>query len=669
MATKLTHIEKKPRIFAAAVNMDRGRVLADALREAGCEPEVQVLSREGTVEMAVEMVVEAARGLSPDLVLLDLGLDLDMDRAGGISEACAAIQTGLGLPVVLYGPEPSAKALDRLLAATPRGVVLTPCPAAQLNLTIRIALSQGPAPQVQDPLAIQSLLDAIPALIALLDKDQRHILVNTTHHLRYGMSNEDIRGRTALEVLGKEQYAKVRPWLERALAGEQVVFESRREWPDGLIQDLEVHYIPAKDAQGRTTAVYVMAVDVTARSQAEASLRLAKEAAEAANRAKSQFLANMSHEVRTPLNGIMGMLQLMAQTRLDEEQYRCLSTALSSGQRLLSIFDNILDLARLETSLRVCQPRSFSPAALSQSVLSMYSPRAKAKGLGMHLDLPTGPPTGPHQGLPRACESDETFLRQALFALADNAVKFTSTGTIALRMRFTPGPAPDTGTLICDVSDTGPGIPAEDLARIFEPFTQVDGSATRQHPGLGLGLTLAQRLVQGLGGTLEVESTPGTGSLFRLRCPVSHVQTQVETPPEQTPPPASPNPLRLLLVEDDKINQVAAIGLLTRLGHKVDVAGNGQEALDMLAAQAYDLVLMDVQMPVMDGMEALRRIRGGANPGVPRDVPVVAMTAHTVAGDRQDCLDAGMDGYIPKPVSLQVLGQVIAQVIAARGRT
>jgi signal transduction histidine kinase len=415
--------------------------------------------------------------------------------------------------------------------------------------------------------------------------------------------------------------------------------------------------------------------EIGERRRAEQAMRGAAHMAEAASRAKSEFLANMSHEIRTPMNGILGMLQLTMLTELTGAQRSKLGHAEDAARSLLRIIDDILDLSKIEAGRLELETVDFSLDETMGRLATLVRPSAKDKGL--HFDIALD------DDVPRWLIGDPLRLGQVLLNLCSNAVKFTERGSVQVRVTRRGGgtahveagnqpagaaPAgmkPAAVELEFSVRDTGIGISEGDRGWLFQSFSQADSSTTRRFGGTGLGLTISKRLTERMGGRIEVESAVGHGSLFRFNAHFGLAD------PGPRPQPGAPKGagesgiggVRVLLVEDNPINQEVARAMLMAAGALVEVAGDGAQAIAALANAEFDAVLMDVQMPVMDGLEATRRLRGD-----PRHahLPIIAMTANALADDREVCLAAGMTDYITKPISMQTMVQAMSRHLTGR---
>jgi signal transduction histidine kinase/CheY-like chemotaxis protein len=385
---------------------------------------------------------------------------------------------------------------------------------------------------------------------------------------------------------------------------------------------------------------------IAERLRREKELEEARERAEESNRLQARFLANVSHEIRTPLNAILGMGEILVDTELNSQQHDLLRTMRQSGQSLLTVINDILDLSRMEAGEFRLSGESFDFSQLLEDVGRMLGYLAVNKGLEWKVKI--------GGDIPGSLKGDPVRLRQILVNLGGNAVKFTEKGSVSMEVRRV-GTSPNGAILQIRVEDTGPGIPADRIGEIFQPFRQLDGSLSRRHGGTGLGLAIAHNLVRQMGGNLGVESTP-QGSTFSFRLSLVEGES-LASRSESMSGDAVALSGRVLVAEDNRVNQKVVLGLLGKLGIEADVAENGRLALERLAAHPgeYQMVLMDIQMPEMDGLEAVKRIRAGEAGEEGRRIPVVALTAHAMEGDRELFMQQGMDGYLSKPIHLKDL--------------
>ncbi len=492
---------------------------------------------------------------------------------------------------------------------------------------------------------ILDLYNNAPCGYHSLDADGVYVRVNETELLWLGYSRRQVIGRRkfqdfltpeSLKVF-EEQFPayKIRGFVRN------LEFDMIRK--DGTILPVLLNSTVIKNSRGEFIMSRSTIYDISARKAMEEELRAAKDAAEASARAKSAFLANMSHEIRTPMNAIVGLARLAMDTPLTPKQRDYLSKIKTSSEALMGLINDILDVSRIEAGRMEIEQVGFKIDKLLEDVQAVVGVKAEEKGIALTMRIAPG--------VPRSLLGDPLRLGQVLINLIGNAVKFTEKGSVEVSVTPVHRRMDRVGVLF-SVRDTGIGIPAEQQARLFKPFTQADESMTRKYGGTGLGLAISGNLVSLMGGRIDVSSEPGAGSEF------SFILELVELPdaegePEPPAPAAAPVPRqakgRILVAEDNEINQQVIREILEGMGLAVEIAKNGREAVDRVSTGgAVDAVLMDLQMPEMDGYEAARAIK--ARPDLQR-IPIIAVTAHALSSERQRCMEAGMDGYVSKPVN------------------
>ena len=547
------------------------------------------------------------------------------------------------------------------------------------------------------------IMEALPGFAFLVAQDDTIRYANQTFRRLFGRPKD----RRCRDILRCSDSTCICPTPAAFTAEEAEAWE----WIDRSGRTFQVFAHPMDDADG-SRVLLIMGIDITARKSAEDALRhyqaeleqrvaertadleeanrsltaqveerrkaerkleAARRRAESAVQAKSRFLANMSHEIRTPLNAVLGMADLARRTADEGQRARFLDMLRQAGDALLAVIGDILDYSKIEARKLTLEKIDFDLMNLLIAVEEINQAPAQAKGLEFRFSVAPG--------APRLLRGDPSRLMQILNNLLANAVKFTTRGHVALTVSEThvPGHRPEAAVLSAPglhwlafgVSDTGIGIPAESREAIFQSFEQADGSVSRRYGGAGLGLAICRELAGLMGGYIDLLSAPGKGSTFTLTLPFSPGdpaalarQDQVDLCPTPGPLPS----LTVLLAEDAPLNRELAVALLTEMGHHTLCAGTGREALDILQKEAVDLVLMDVQMPEMDGISATQAIRESTGLAVPRDVPVVALTAHAQKSDRERLLKAGMDGYVAKPFRAADLKRGMAEALAKTGK-
>jgi PAS domain S-box-containing protein len=503
----------------------------------------------------------------------------------------------------------------------------------------------------------KSIAEMLPVVVFELDLDGNLKFANRRAFELFGFSAEDFsRGLNAVEMVIPEEKNFAKERLRQRLTGEAVgatEYTARRK--DGSTFSVLLNAIPILKGPDPVGFLGIM-TDITERKKNEIALLEAKRVAEQASRAKSEFLANMSHEIRTPMIGIIGYSELLATTELTDEQKQYLATICISGDNLMTLIDDILDLSKIEAGKLDINREDFSLHKCIMELVTSQMTQFSSKGLSYEINIP--------DDLPDVLVGDPLRIKQILLNLLGNAIKFTEQGSITISVAVVQRSA-DKLLLDISVEDTGVGIAAEALERIFEPFTQADGTTSRRFGGSGLGLSICQRLTGLIGGSLRVNSREGIGSCFSLRLPLAISTVGITTahrPAQEQEVWKGPD-LKILLVEDNPTSINYTLEVLKMMVSSVPVAKNGKLALDYLKTNTVDLVLMDIQMPEMSGDDALRLLREREQKDG-RRLPVIAMTAYALKGDKEKYLEMGFDGYLSKPVMIKEMADEMLRVWA-----
>lgn len=488
--------------------------------------------------------------------------------------------------------------------------------------------------------------------------DNRVIYASPSYEIIWGRTRESLYDNPEsffLAICRDDRMTVVEAINLLRVEGKILDEEFRIHLPDGKERWIRAQAFPVYDEEGVRVRVVGVAEDITERKAIQNALMTAKQDAETASQAKTEFLTNISHELRTPLNGILGMLQLTRDTSLTPEQVDYIDTAISSSKVLLNVINDILNIAQIEAGKLVLHEQTFSLYEIMETIFKFFTHATESKDIKLELEI--------EPGFPEYLKGDGVRIRQILFNLVGNSVKFTDHGTIAIHAAPLKRQPEDTIGVLFTISDSGIGIPSEKISYVFESFTQVDGTYTRRYQGTGLGLGIVKNLVTLMNGTITVDSEIGQGTTMyvtlQLKVPnpdeiASSTQNVILQPQTKG--------LTILVVEDDRVNQIAISRMLQKMEHEATCVDNGKKAIDILKEKSFDCIFMDIQMPILDGIETTKEIRTAPEMKDVSDTPIIALTAHAMPEDRENFLKVGMNDYISKPVSFEELAATLKRI-------
>jgi len=601
-----------------------------------------------------------------------LGLDVEVIEGQGFDDLLGPAQAarlGGALGAALGGQPQRLRCARRGLASGERWLQIELHPrrnaAGEVVACHFVALDVTPEQEELDQAQrserrLRVIMDQIPVTVTYIDAELRYRYINRAQEQWLGKTEAEVLGRPVREVAGEKVFADIEPNLRLALSGQSVQIERERTDRNGHKVWHSGRHVPDVNAEGSVVGLYTVFFDITERAlaerklkQREQELRAAKEAAENASRAKSEFLANMSHEIRTPMNGVLGLTELLLETPLDVQQRPFVETVRNSGEALLSIINDILDFSKIEAGKLETESLDFDLYQVVEDVVQLLAPRAHAKQVELACRI--------DDSLPAAVRGDPYRLRQVLTNLVGNALKFTDEGEVVVEVQR--GEAADgTPQLALQVRDTGIGIPAEGRERLFRPFAQADGSTTRRFGGTGLGLAISRSLVELMGGTIGVESTPGRGSTFWIRLPLVEASSL-----PAVPTPAVLRGRHVLVVDDNATNRDVVLHHLRAGGVRCEAAHDGVQALGVMRraharGDGFDIAVVDMKMPMMDGIELTAAVRADARIA---GLPIVLLTSLHSPAEVSRARAAGIQAYLSKPVRRQELFRALAQTLGA----
>jgi PAS domain S-box-containing protein len=623
-----------------------------------------ILSRGHAVRLAQngQEGLEMVRQQQPDLIISDVM----MPKMNGeqMVEELRRDQNFANIPIIMLTAKIDDASRLRLLESLVQGYLMKPFLEGELLARVEGLLStkQRHSTQLKErERRFEATFEQAAVGMAHVGLDGNWLRVNRKLCEILGYTQEELSHLTFQDVTHPDDLDTDLEHVRRLVTGEIPAYELDKRY---IVKSGEHIWVRltvtlVRDEAGAPAYFISVVQDITARRKVDQELRRAKEAAETANVAKGEFLANMSHEIRTPLNGVLGMLQLLRGGATPQEQETYTGLAYDAGRRLLTLLNSILDFSLLESGRAPLTRRPFQVRSLFNSVLRIFLVTSRSKNLALTATV--------HKSVPQNIVGDEARLHQLLFNLVGNALKFTAKGSVRFEAWAQPGRAPHQIWLHLAVSDTGIGIPDDKIDHIFRRFTQVDSSYVRQFEGAGLGLAIVKRITTLMDGNITVDTQQGVGTTIIVTFLADVAEHEASQPGQNKEAAEHPGQrLSILLAEDEPVSSMATTLLLERLGHKVHGVGNGKEALLALKSGAYDCVLMDIQMPEMDGVEATTALRRLENPEGVSAIPVIALTAYALPGDRERFLAAGMDDYISKPVQPEQLKEILS-LIAPRG--
>ncbi|HWF46144.1 MAG TPA: response regulator [Bryobacteraceae bacterium] len=572
----------------------------------------------------------------------------------------SSIQSKLGQSdnlLILKKPFDSIEAIQLAHALTRKWIVTHQARSKMEDLDLMVARRTAELQSANDSLkkeiverakaeeAFRVVFEASPIGIALLDEDLRFVNANAALERLHGVARESIVGNDPLELGWFNSPAELDSILVSGMRGSGI---DQYEVPlKHAKMGLRTGLLWARQVDIRSAShMLCFLLDITERKEMEEELRRARRDAEAGAKAKSEFVANMSHEIRTPLNGVLGLSSFLEEQSLPDSVRELGALIRTSGEMLRRVLDDVLDFSKIESGKLELENEPFSLKESMEWSIGIYRKAALDKNLELKLNI--------GDNVPARLIGDATRIRQVITNLINNSIKFTERGFIGVAVAIEDMATDGRCRLVIEVSDTGVGIPADRMDRLFQPFSQIDASTNRRFGGTGLGLSICKRLLEMMGGEIDVQTQLGTGTKFVVSVPVTVAGSEPET---SSDPARLSSPKRILIVEDNVINQIVVRRMAEKLGHVVDVVQDGVTAVQQARKIRYDLVLTDLNMPGIDGLQLTRLIRNLPAPG--NAVPIIALTASATANDRDACLGAGMNDYLSKPIGVEFLSAVI----------